>query len=528
MQKSNKKELLILIFFSALLIIPSIFLRDYTPENELKYINIAQNMVHSGQYFLLNDNGLLYADKPPFFFWMINGLAHVFGGYSLGIIGLFLTFIPALLIAVAAWYFSSIYIDKKWAMVTPLTLMTLPLFFISAACIRMDMMMNLAITASLVLFYLIYDNKIKKTKLSVYMIYILMGIGIYIKGPAGIIVPLLVIIVFLAFEKRMDYLKEILFFQGLGIIFLMMLFWLIPAGISGGSKYIDMLLIKETFGRTINAVEHRRAFYYYLTILPGLLLQWFFFAAAAGLYYWKKRKHLQSFEKFLLIWSLGTLVFFSIVSSKLWIYILPMAFPTSILLINYIYNGIKKNSKLIRKGTIFGLSVFLLIGIATIIMGGKIIHNFVVNDFIIGGIVLSIVSILGIVFEMKEKKKEAVIIVSVAYLILILAITSLIPKYNYLIGLKDISTQITNTSQYKGGEKLVSFKFSAGVYAKYFVKKDITYCPGSDEMRVLVEKEGKILTIVQAEDLKKLPKDLNYQTVYTSSNYSLIAVSREN
>ena len=72
MEKRGKREIFLIVIISAVAILPLFFLRDFTPKNELKYIEIAKTMANNGQYFTLYDNGVAYTDKPPFFFWIIN------------------------------------------------------------------------------------------------------------------------------------------------------------------------------------------------------------------------------------------------------------------------------------------------------------------------------------------------------------------------------------------------------------------------------------------------------------------------
>ena len=67
MFKLKKSELIFLFIVSLIIFVPLFFLRDYTPKNELKYINIANDMYHNGRLFTLIDNGNIYTDKPPFF-----------------------------------------------------------------------------------------------------------------------------------------------------------------------------------------------------------------------------------------------------------------------------------------------------------------------------------------------------------------------------------------------------------------------------------------------------------------------------
>ena len=64
-----KSKHLYLIWFIALL--PVMILRDYTPNNELRYLSIVDEALRNGDVFTFTNQGEIYADKPPLFFWLM-------------------------------------------------------------------------------------------------------------------------------------------------------------------------------------------------------------------------------------------------------------------------------------------------------------------------------------------------------------------------------------------------------------------------------------------------------------------------
>jgi 4-amino-4-deoxy-L-arabinose transferase-like glycosyltransferase len=55
---------------------PLILLRDYTPANELRYLNIVDDALKTGNFFSFYNHGEIYADKPPLYFWIMNIVLH--------------------------------------------------------------------------------------------------------------------------------------------------------------------------------------------------------------------------------------------------------------------------------------------------------------------------------------------------------------------------------------------------------------------------------------------------------------------
>ena len=91
------KYIYYIIITGLLLYIPLILLRDFTPTNELKYINIVDHMLKSKDFIQFRSDGALYTDKPPLYFWLVALIRIVIGKYSLFSIGLLICVIPAIL-----------------------------------------------------------------------------------------------------------------------------------------------------------------------------------------------------------------------------------------------------------------------------------------------------------------------------------------------------------------------------------------------------------------------------------------------
>ena len=51
--------------------VPLMLLRDVTPNNELRYLSIADEAIRNGTLFAFTNHGVPYADKPPLYFWLL-------------------------------------------------------------------------------------------------------------------------------------------------------------------------------------------------------------------------------------------------------------------------------------------------------------------------------------------------------------------------------------------------------------------------------------------------------------------------
>lgn len=89
----KKHFLLLALLFVALL--PLMCLRDFTPDNELRYLSIADEALREGHFFAFTSHGAPYADKPPLYLWIVMLCRAVAGRHLLPLLGLF-SLLPAL------------------------------------------------------------------------------------------------------------------------------------------------------------------------------------------------------------------------------------------------------------------------------------------------------------------------------------------------------------------------------------------------------------------------------------------------
>ena len=76
----KKQYLLFLGVFLSLL--PLLVSRDYTPDNELKYLSIAEESIRDGNIFAFYNHGEPYADKPPLYLWIVTLGKLLFGKHG--------------------------------------------------------------------------------------------------------------------------------------------------------------------------------------------------------------------------------------------------------------------------------------------------------------------------------------------------------------------------------------------------------------------------------------------------------------
>jgi 4-amino-4-deoxy-L-arabinose transferase-like glycosyltransferase len=495
--------------------IPGLFLRDFTPINELKYILIAKEMLVQDKWFILFELDQFYTDKPPFFFWLINLTKMLTGTYSLGVIGFF-SVIPGMLAAITAYLLVKKFVDAKCALPAALMLMSTAGFLVAGSCIRMDMLMNLFIIIALTLFFLVYD-RYQRTGVVTnksYLIYLCIGLAILIKGPAGIIVPLLTIVTFLLLEKDIGFTKKIHVGTGVLIVVALFLLWIVPAAFSGGKEYMDLLLVKQTVGRGINAYTHKRPFYFYIEKSPQFFFPWFILFYVTVGYFLLNLKQSTSFEKFLLAWTVSTFIFFSLVSSKLEIYLLPMVFPLPLLSFCLLKREIARQRILLLISVGLPSLVLAMLPVAILLLDEKIDIVNLREDFLLGSILVSGCAIWSLVYANRNKYKNAVTLLAAAIFILVVNGEIKVPKYNPVLGFKDMSRVINRIKAEESVEKIFAYQLSEGKYMSVYIDEPVEHITSlapvqqsAGNKKVLIfgkaKKTDQLLTVNNSEILYK-------------------------
>ena len=148
------RHIIILMFLS---VIPLILFRDYTPSNELRYLNIADEAIANGNIFAFYDHGVPYADKPPLYLWIVMLGKVLFGEHIMLFLALF-SVLPALVTILVMNKFTSNYLKDEEQKAATLMLFTSAFFLACSIVLRMDMLMTMFIVLSLYTFFRMYES----------------------------------------------------------------------------------------------------------------------------------------------------------------------------------------------------------------------------------------------------------------------------------------------------------------------------------------------------------------------------------
>jgi len=306
-----RRTLLILVFFSALLTPGR---RELIVGDETKYGQVVREMRTTGAFFLPTLNGAPFTHKPPLHFWLVDLLTFPLGRYSM-----WAFVIPSLLaFAFLLWLLTRM---RDWlaAFVCGTSLMV----WGSAQTARMDVGFTALLALGCWMLFRFFENDDRRALLFAALA---IAIATLIKGPMA---PVIALVLFALECVRRRGVPRANYLPALAAMIVIPLLWFIPAILLGGSAYAHDVIVKQTVGRAFSTWVHKAPPWYYLLHAPADLFPWFFVAVAAIVAAWKRNEPL---DRFCINWIIAVLLPYSLMSSKLDVYMMAMIPPVAILI----------------------------------------------------------------------------------------------------------------------------------------------------------------------------------------------------
>lgn len=331
------------------------FHRELYVGDETKYAQVVRE-VRAGSFFLPTLHGTPFTHKPPVHFWLIDALTYPFGLYSTW---------PFALPSIAAFFFL---IWLMWRMGGPLAAFVCGsslMIWGSAQTARMDV----SFTAFLVLAALMIRRFIEEEDWRALLLAgVAVGVATLIKGPMAPVIAIALLI----FERlRRGRLPRANFLPALAAAAVIPLLWFIPAMIMGGNAYTREVIVKQTAGRAVGSWVHKAAPWFYIAHAPADLFPWFFLAVVAIVAVYKRRHEA---SKFYVSWILAVLVPYTLISSKLDVYMMALIPPVALIIAAVVSSDVRdKFAKWSWRANVLTIGILLGIGLAGVFLSPRML-----------------------------------------------------------------------------------------------------------------------------------------------------------
>lgn len=332
----NKWQLFLLIFIALL---PLMILRDFTPDNELKYLSIADEAIENTNVFAFYNHGIPYADKPPLYLWLVMIGKLLFGKHLMFFLSLF-SIIPALITAAVMDRWVRKELPKEAGDSAILLLFSSAFYLACSIVLRMDMLMTMFITLAIYTFYRMYqseDGGGGKIALPVYIF-----LAIFTKGAVGFLVPVVSIAIFLFINGKLSDIWKYLGWRTWAVLGGLCAIWFAGVYLDGGTDYLNNLLFNQTINRAVDSFHHKEPTWYYGVTYWYAIAPWSLLVFTVIVLGYIKGIAKGNLEKLFATVTFSFLIMMSLISSKLVVYLLP-CFPFMIYLAALLLQKVKDN-----------------------------------------------------------------------------------------------------------------------------------------------------------------------------------------
>lgn len=453
----------------ALAILPIFIFRDFTPDNELRYLSIADEALRNGSIFTFTNHGIPYADKPPLYLWIVMLGKILFGKHSMVFLGIF-SFVPALVVLFFMDKWTKDVLSESERLLGQLMLITSGYFIGAAVVLRMDMLMCMFIVLSLYTFFKMYSGAGKPRDTLLFPLYVFMAV--FTKGPVGILVPLISTTVFLFTKGELKTIGRYWGWKTLVVLFILCGLWFTGVYVESGSSYLHNLLFNQTVNRAVNSFHHKESLFYYLKVIWYSLAPWSLLYIGILVMGLKKKMATTDLERFFLVVALSTFAMLSLFSSKLAVYMLP-AFPffayIAVLWLSKFSSSKWVLSLIGIPACIFSLA---LPGAIVALVSTKGIDLFTSLNILVAFYFLSLSSAISFKYLFEKKLEQGIITMSIGMLLFVFTISFSIPKLNSFIGLRDVCHQAKELASHKKIENYYFFERSRAENMDVYLGKE--------------------------------------------------------
>ena len=163
-----------------------------------------------------------------------------------------------------------------------------------------------------------------------------LGLGFLMKGPVGIIIPLIVIIPVLALERRSIALTPIDLVLGFVVMIAIAMPWYVAMWVTHGNAYLQSFFVGDNFERfATDRFNDPRPWWFYVPVVAGGLLPWTPLALTwlgPITSFLRRRREIHTIDLRLLMWAILPLLFYTVSVGKQPRYVLPVLPPLALLL----------------------------------------------------------------------------------------------------------------------------------------------------------------------------------------------------
>ena len=473
--------------------------------DESRYAEVSRGMLERGDWVTPQLRGKPWLHKPPLFYWAAAASMWVLGeteaaarlpsaGAALGTC-LFIGFLGARLFGSASGIRSAVVLASSLGMV------------LYGRAAIMDSLLTFTLTLGLGA-YLLYATA-RPAHIWLAVAYASFGAAVLAKGPVGIVLPLLIIFLFELASHRRVLPKPRSLLTSAASFLAVVAPWHIAILNAQGWEYVESFLFQHNLDRFLTTIHrHPGPFYYYLPILVVALVPWTAFIPRAV---WSAFRNRDPRRVFLLLWIGVPLVFFSLASSKLPGYILPILPPLS-LLAGTFWTDESRTEELgarwLGRPLTFHVGLSIVLGAAAVYAFGSRLPAIVEGGRVLGSLVI----VLSVATYLLGRRRPRVAFRGlvgssvILTLVLVLYVAPLMEPYKSLKTLASMGF-----AELAPDEEVICYK-SFYPQAHFYTKDRLGEIWTLEEFRIRVVEWSRIVTLTEPHRFQELVDEPSLRT----------------
>lgn len=319
--KSDRACLLLLLFLGLALFSIQLGGHDLWAPDEPDIGEVVREIHLTGVWQVLRDNGELYFEKPPLYPWLA-ALFALPAGRPTELTLRLPSSLAALLGLAVLFHLGRGLFGRRTGVLAAVVLATTYGYFMEARWAHPDMLWSFWLLLSALAFHIARRQEGSVPWLAVF--YLSLGCANLTKGPHGLLIPLLAVIVFLASSRDLGFLRRMGLWWGIPLSLLPAGFW-VAAYRSTGERFPLEALLLRLGHRFTSGEHHARPFYHVFASLPAEFFPWVLFLPFALWHTFPRRGSRPDRDNaYLYSWIVVIFTVFAASVEKRGVYLLPL------------------------------------------------------------------------------------------------------------------------------------------------------------------------------------------------------------
>jgi 4-amino-4-deoxy-L-arabinose transferase len=332
----------LIVLYTIMYLLP-LGVRPLVAPDEVRYGEIAREMIESGNWVSPHLNGVRYFEKPIMGHWLNAGSFEIFGfnAYALRLPSAIAAGLTALLI----FWLTVRFANRRSALLAAgIFLTTFEVFGVGTFAV-LDTYLSFFLTAALVSYYFAYESSnARERQFSLIACGCACGCALLTKGFLGLVIPAIVIGPFLALERRWRALITNTWIPALAAC-AVILPWAVMVHLREPDFWRYFIVVEHLQRFAGEDAQHAEPWWYFIARMPIAGFPWVLLLPVA----WRGlagQQDIRTLRRYLVCWAVLPFVFFSLSRGKLMTYVLPCFAPLSIWLAIGLERAAARNPRL--------------------------------------------------------------------------------------------------------------------------------------------------------------------------------------